>query len=105
MIKKKKLYLLEDAEEVQDEPKITDLGASSLLSSMIKSEWDSVDLFGSILATLEENGTDEEIVQIVSDIVSNHYVHIGQLEKALQLVNDHVDYIDDGKDVIDIEET
>ena len=96
----KKLHLLEDIEEVvQEEPKITDLGISSLLSSMIKSEWDSVDLFSSILATLEEEDCDQDILTIVSDIVSNHYIHIGQLERALQLVNDHVDNIEDGKEL------
>ena len=67
---------------------------SNLISQLIQGEWDSVDMYNSILITLQEVDN-PEIKDIINDIVSEHYVHIGQLEKALQLVNPVAELIDD----------
>lgn len=73
---------------------------ASLISSLIKSEWDIVDHYNSILILLQEQDL-PEVVNIFEDNISNHYVHIGQLEKALQSFNDYADDIDDGRDMVD----
>lgn len=95
----KKLHLLEDiTDNVVDQ---TDLQASNLISSMIRSEWDSVDLYNAMLITLNDQKRDD-IISIIDDIISNHYIHIGQLEKALQMINDYADDIDVGKEDVDV---
>lgn len=95
----RKLHLLEEDENiVANEDKFT---ASNLISTLIKTEWDSVDLYNSILLTISNEGI-KDVDNILNDIISNHYIHIGQLEKALQYVNnDAMLNIEDGKDIAD----
>lgn len=93
----KKLHLLEDADEniVSEQQDV--FQTSNLLTSMIKSEWDCVDLFSSILISIEDQHKNL-VSDIIENIISDHYIHIGQLEKALQLVNTNADGIEDGKE-------
>ena len=47
--------------------------------------------------TLQQNG-DDNVTSIIDDIISSLYINIGQLESALQEVNDKAQIIDDVKD-------
>ena len=102
----KKLILAEDVdviepvEEVIETPETSDLQVGNLISSMIRTEWDSVDLYNAMLITLEDQNR-SDIIDIVNNIISDHYIHIGQLEKALQLINVNAEDIEDGKDSIE----
>ena len=90
----RKLILEED--EVVEQ--ITqDLSSSNLITTLIKNAWDSVDLYSSVLVTLQQNG-DDNVTSIIDDIISSLYINIGQLESALQEVNDKAQIIDDVKD-------
>lgn len=91
-----KKLLLEEVDENQQ----SEVQASNLISALIKTEWDSVDLYNSILLTATNDGL-SDVVAVLNDIVSNHYVHIGQLEGLLGLVNDNVDNIEDGQEMVD----
>lgn len=91
-----KKLLLEEVDENQQ----SEFQASNLISALIKTEWDSVDLYNSILLTATNDGL-SDVVAVLNDIVSNHYVHIGQLEGLLGLVNDNVDSIEDGQEMVD----
>ena len=97
----KKLILEEDINT--SEESIDIISSSNLLSTLIKGEWDSVEMYNSILLTFQ-NENNEELANIIKDIITDKYIHIGQLEKSLQLVNSDAITIEDGKDeVIDIE--
>lgn len=93
----KKLQLLEDDNL---EAPVIDLQAGNLISTLIKTEWDCVDLYNSILLTVSNEGI-KEVDDILNNIISDHYIHIGQLEKALQYVNNAANDIDDGKEIAD----
>ena len=93
----KKLHLLEDVEEVVA-PVENDLQASTLVSSLIKTEWDAVDLFNAVLVTLQDRGSlDSDINTILNEIITDHYKNIGQLEKCLQVLNATTLQIEQGK--------
>lgn len=74
-----------------------DLSSSNLITTLIKNAWDSVDLYSSVLMTLQQNG-DDNVTSIIDDIISSLYINIGQLESVLQEVNDKAQIIDDVKD-------
>lgn len=94
----KKLHLLEDVEEVVA-PVENDLQASTLVSSLIKTEWDAVDLFNAVLVTLQDRGSlDSDINTILNEIITDHYKNIGQLEKCLQVLNATTLQIEHGKE-------
>lgn len=87
--------ILEEDEVVEQIPQ--DLSSSNLITTLIKNAWDSVDLYSSVLMTLQQNG-DDNVTSIIDDIISSLYINIGQLESALQEVNDKAQIIDDVKD-------
>ena len=87
--------ILEEDEAIEQIPQ--DLSSSNLITTLIKNAWDSVDLYSSVLMTLQQNG-DDNVTSIIDDIISSLYINIGQLESALQEVNDKAQIIDDVKD-------
>lgn len=93
----KKLHLLEDVEEVIT-PEVKELQAGSLISTLIKSEWDLVDLYNSMLITMQGVDMPAEVETILNEIITDQYKNIGQLEKCLQLVNKNSLQIEDGKE-------
>ena len=98
----KKLMLLEDDNNVIDTVDTKYLQISNLISSMIRTEWDAVDLYNSMLITLDDVN-DEEAIETVNNILSDHYIHIGQLEKLLQNNNDNAIDIESGKELNEVE--
>lgn len=100
----KKLILEEDEviEPVAD-PEVKDDMATSLITSLIKNAWDSVDMYNSVSITLGEVG-DEEIHNTINDIINSLYINIGQLENILQNVNSQAEMIDyqDNSDLGDV---
>ena len=95
----RKLFLSEDLGEdiVMDDGKVVadeDQILTNLLTATIKGEWDAVELYNSILGSID----DEEAIKVLNEIVSEEYVHIGQLEKLLQDRNNASLAIEDGKE-------
>lgn len=87
----KKLTLLEDDNAEIVKPNVANV--AGFLSQLIQSEWDSVDLYNSMLLAMQEENNDE-VKATLDEIISNHYINIGQLEKALQQVNPVAELID-----------
>lgn len=95
----RKLFLSEDLEEdiVMDDGKVVadeDQILVNLLTATIKGEWEAVELYNSIIGSID----DEEAIKVLNDIVSEEYVHIGQLEKLLQDKSSVSLAIEDGKE-------
>ena len=92
----KKLILEEDdiIEEPHLNPEIRNDMATSLITSLIKNSWDSVDMYNSVRISLEEADEDGSIVKTIDDIINSLYINIGQLENILQNVNSQAEMID-----------
>ena len=83
----KKLILSEDLpEEHISNVSNDDLGLTSLVSTLIKHEWEAIDLYNSILLTFRQ-ANNQEAEEILNNIINDDYVHVGQLEKLAQLIN------------------
>ena len=85
--------IMAQAEVVQDE---NTLPVSTMINQMIKGEWDAIDLYNGMISSLEAMGN-LEAVETVKDIVKEEYIHVGQLEKLLQMNNDSAASIEQGK--------
>lgn len=96
--------LFEDNREVilNNEPEkevkvdVESIPLSAMLNQLIKSEWDAIDLYNGMLASLVEEN-DNHVVEVINDIISEEYVHVGQLEKLLQDINPVAVEIEAGK--------
>ena len=84
----KKLTLSEELTEEEHVSNVSndDLGLTSLVSTLIKHEWESIDLYNSILLTFRQ-ANNQEAEEILNNIINDDYVHVGQLEKLAQLIN------------------
>ncbi len=93
----KKLTLSEDFEETPIEEVHDDnLGDASLISALIKGEWETIDLYNSIILNFRQVGN-KEAETVLGDIVSEEYIHIGQLEKLAQMINPVANSIETGQ--------
>ena len=62
------------------------LNLTTMLSTLIKGEWDAIDQYNSVLSTLESLDNDLA-TETLKEIVSEEYIHVGQLEKLAQDIN------------------
>ena len=94
----KKLTLSEELIEEEHVSNVSndDLGLTSLVSTLIKHEWESIDLYNSILLTFRQ-ANNQEAEEILNNIINDDYVHVGQLEKLAQLINPLVNNIELGQ--------
>ena len=71
------------------------LNLTTMLSALIKGEWDAIDQYNSVLSTLES--LDNELAtETLKEIVSEEYIHVGQLEKLAQDINPDAENITTG---------
>lgn len=71
------------------------LNLTTMLSALIKGEWDAIDQYNSVLSTLESLDNDLA-TETLKEIVSEEYIHVGQLEKLAQDINPDVENITTG---------
>ena len=71
------------------------LNLTTMLSALIKGEWDAIDQYTSVLSTLESLDNDLA-TETLKEIVSEEYIHVGQLEKLAQDVNPDAENITTG---------
>lgn len=82
-------------EEVQEETTPIERGLSSVLSDLIKAQWDIVDQYNSAIATFEYEGYNEYL-DTLKDLVADETANIGMLEGLIQRLDPMV-MIDQGK--------
>lgn len=83
-----------------------DFGVASMLNADIIDEFEAIDSYNSHIITLkdlisfEQDETNIEkynkIIEILTDIVNEENIHVGQLQKALSLVSPNAELINDG---------
>ena len=71
------------------------LNLTTMLSALIKGEWDAIDQYNSVLSTLESLDNDLA-TKTLKEIVSEEYIHVGKLEKLEQDIKHNVENITTG---------
>lgn len=84
-----------DPEHSEDGPKQEDTGIAQMLIDAINGEWDTIKLYNDILVNAESYGN-SDIADVIRDIVAEENTHIGQLQKALEIISPNVSKIEDG---------
>ena len=82
-------------EEVQEDTTPTERGLSSVLSDLIKAQWDIVDQYNSAIATFEYEEYNDYL-DTLKDLVADETANIGMLEGLIQQLDPMI-MIDQGK--------
>lgn len=95
-------FLVEDYSSDGDTPNAPidgeDNGIATLLNALIKDEIEAIDGYnGAIQTILSLDGNYGAILDILNDISGEENIHIGQLQKALEVVNPQATLIKDGE--------
>lgn len=105
-----KLTLLEDEnmpveeiiEPVQQDEHEALMAVNSMISNLIQNKWQAIDLINGNITALQQYDR-PDVIAVLNDMISDNYVHIGQLEKVLEMGNPGANNIEAGKaDVEDV---
>ena len=72
-------------------------GLSHLLTDLIKDEWEAYEGYKSAIEMFKTEGVEVEIVNVLEEILGEELVHIGQLQKCLELVEPQAAEIPEGE--------
>lgn len=88
--------------EVGSTPNVPDtpegFGVATLINNLIQDEWQAIQGYNDAIATLSITDVDENIINVFRDIANEENVHVGQLQKALELVSPNVASITKGEE-------
>ena len=88
----------EELEDIPDTPTTPDeFGAAGLINALIQDEWQAIQGYNDAIATLSTTDIDTDIINIFKDITNEENIHIGQLQKALEMVSPNVSSISEGE--------
>lgn len=88
----------EKLDDIPDTPTTPDeFGAASLINALIQDEWQAIQGYNDAIATLSTTDIDTDIINIFKDITNEENIHIGQLQKALEMVSPNVSSIGEGE--------
>ena len=88
----------EELDAIPDTPTTPDeFGAASLINALIQDEWQAIQGYNDAIATLSTTDIDTDIINIFKDIANEENIHIGQLQKALEMVSPNVSSIGEGE--------
>lgn len=106
----------EEEEVIPDGPETyQDFDIASSLNALIRDEWEAIEGYNNasnLLKTMKEYDTElkidvDGIIKILADIANEENLHVGQLQKALEMVSPNAESIKDGAEEAEeqIEET
>ena len=72
------------------------IGMASLISDLIKDEYEAIDGYNSAMATAAAEGY-EDMIAVLSEIQSEENVHIGQLQTLMTMVDPNAHMVEDGR--------
>lgn len=80
----------------------SETGISNMLISAINGEWDTINLYNSIVETLRTEAEDtnndySDMINVINDILSEENKHIGQLQECLKKVSPNTQEIANGE--------
>lgn len=85
----------EEIEPANPEPGV-ETGLAGVVMSLIKDEYDAIEGYNGAVATAKDNGYDD-LVTIFESIASEELVHVGELQKALEIVSPNAAKIKEGE--------
>ena len=92
-----KVDSVNSTEKVPEAPKTPeDTGIATILNNLIIDEWEAINGYNSAIATLVDIGKTDGI-DVLKDIVNEENVHVGQLQKVLEIVAPNVTSIGEGE--------
>lgn len=95
----------EEEEVIPDGPKTyQDFDIANSLNALIRDEWEAIEGYNNasnLLKTMKEYDTElkvdvDGIIKILADIANEENLHVGQLQKALEMVSPNAESIKDG---------
>ena len=72
-------------------------GLSGLLTDLIKDEWEAYEGYKSAIEMFKLEGVAPEVINVLDEILGEELVHIGQLQKCLELVEPQATEIPEGE--------
>lgn len=88
----------EELEAIPDTPTTPDeFGAAGLINALIQDEWQAIQGYNDAIATLSTTDIDTDIINVFKDIANEENIHVGQLQKALEMVSPNVSSIGEGE--------
>ena len=98
-------YIEEELAEQLNESTITDaqpiedaaaVGMATVISDLIKDEYESIDNYNSAIATAEAEGF-TDMVRVLSEIQAEENLHVGQLQAIMNTLDPNAHLVDDGQ--------
>lgn len=86
---------VDEIEPANPEPGV-ETGLAGVVMSLIKDEYDAIEGYNGAVATAKDNGYDD-LVTIFESIASEELVHVGELQKALEIVSPNAAKIKEGE--------
>ena len=95
----------EELEEQLNESMITDaqpietgaaVGMATIISDLIKDEYEAIDGYNSAIATAEAEGFGD-MISVLTEIQAEENLHIGQLQTLMNMVDPNAHLVDDGQ--------
>lgn len=72
------------------------VGMASVISDLIKDEYEAIDGYNSAIATAEAEGF-EDMVKVLTEIQAEENLHIGQLQAIMNTLDPNAHLVDDGQ--------
>lgn len=89
----------DEIEEKTIEPE--DNGISMIINNLIRDEYDTIDAYNSAITTFKNVGNSDDAISVLNDIVSEENVHVGQLQRLMELFDPNADKVSDGVEEAD----
>lgn len=82
-----------DAQPIEDGACV---GMASVISDLIKDEYEAIDGYNSAIATAEAEGFGD-MVNVLTEIQAEEHLHIGQLQAIMNTIDPNAHLVDDGQ--------
>jgi rubrerythrin len=82
-----------DAQPIEDGAAV---GMATVISDLIKDEYEAIDGYNSAIATAQAEGF-EDMVNVLTEIQAEENLHIGQLQALMNTIDPNAHLVDDGQ--------
>lgn len=84
---------LTDAQPIEAGPEV---GMATIISDLIKDEYEAIDAYNSAIATAEVEGF-TDMIAVLTEIQAEENLHIGQLQAIMNTIDPNAHLVDDGQ--------
>ena len=87
-------FSTDETEEKTIEPENN--GISMIINNLIKDEYEAIDAYNSAITTFKSIGNSDDAISVLNDIVAEENIHVGQLQRLMELFDPNADKVSDG---------